>query len=148
MRRRVWPISGTTRELYDWGLTAAGFDVYTADDGASATAAMATHTPAIALSEVRLPDLDAFLTRCADARVPVIALTTDAFADHDALPCDEFHFRPAEAVPSRRGGESDPRRAYSSLRDRVSRSSRHGSCTFLPYGTAIRISPAARVDCR
>jgi DNA-binding response OmpR family regulator len=74
-----------TRELYDWGLSAAGFDVHSAADGTSATAAMGTHTPAIVVTETRLANLDALLTRCLDSKVPVIALTTNPFSQHYAL---------------------------------------------------------------
>ena len=45
-----------TRELYDLGLTAAGFDVRTADDTSSATLAFASHAPTIVVTETRLPD--------------------------------------------------------------------------------------------
>jgi DNA-binding response OmpR family regulator len=71
-----------TGELYAFGLSAAGFYVQTADDGTSATLAMATHTPAIVVTETRVANLDALLSRCADARVPVVALTTNPFSEH------------------------------------------------------------------
>ena len=66
-----------TRELYECGLTAAGFDVRTAHDDTSAIVALTAFMPAIVVSEMRLPDLGRLLTRCAEAGVPVIALTTD-----------------------------------------------------------------------
>jgi two-component system C4-dicarboxylate transport response regulator DctD len=71
-----------TRELYDWGLTTAGFDVQTADDGTSAMAALATDMPSVVVSEIRLPDFGALIARCSDAGVPVIALTTNPFSQH------------------------------------------------------------------
>jgi len=74
-----------TRELYDWGLTAAGFDVQTADDSTSATVALTTSRPTIVVSETRLSDLRALLMRCSDASVPVIALTTNPFSPPDVF---------------------------------------------------------------
>jgi len=75
-----------SRELYVLGLTAAGFQVFAAEDGASATVAFAAHAPAIVVSETRLPDVsDAeLLTRFWDAGVPVIALTTDPLSQRHA----------------------------------------------------------------
>ena len=72
-----------TRELYDVGLTAAGFDVRTADDTSSATLAFASHAPTIVVTETRLPDRSDLLTRFAAAGVPVIALTTSP--DHQVF---------------------------------------------------------------
>ena len=69
-----------TRELYDWGLTAAGFAVQAADDGMSAIAAMAISSPALVVSETRVPGFDVLLRRCAAAGVPVVALTTNPFS--------------------------------------------------------------------
>ena len=68
-----------SRELYVLGLTVAGFDVFAAEDGASAAVAFAAHMPAIVVSETRLPDMSAadLLAQFSDAGVPVIALTTD-----------------------------------------------------------------------
>jgi DNA-binding response OmpR family regulator len=74
-----------TRELYDCGLTAAGFDVQTADDSTSATVALTAYRPTIVVSEIRLLNLRALLTRCSDARVPVIALTTDPIFQPDVF---------------------------------------------------------------
>lgn len=73
-----------TRELYDVALRAAGFQVFPAHDAASAMIAFATHTPAIVVSETRLPDRSAaeLLTRFSDAGVPVVALTTDPLYQH------------------------------------------------------------------
>jgi DNA-binding response OmpR family regulator len=83
------PIRGTAtcsaRELYAFGLSVAGFYVQTADDGTSAALVLATHTPAIVVTETRLANLDALLTRCIDAKVPVVALTTNPFAEHHAF---------------------------------------------------------------
>ena len=79
-----------TRELYDLGLTAAGFDVRTADDTSSATLAFASHAPTIVVTETRLPDRSDLLTRFAAAGVPVIALTTS--------PLDHHAFRAGGAV--------------------------------------------------
>ena len=66
-----------TRELYDVGLTAAGFDVVTAHDAASAMIAFATRPPTIVVSETRIPGWNDMVTRLAAMGVPVIALTTD-----------------------------------------------------------------------
>ena len=60
-----------TRELYDMGLTAAGFDVVTAHDAALAMIAFTTHTPTIVVSETRLPGGSDMLTRFAAMGVPV-----------------------------------------------------------------------------
>jgi two-component system, OmpR family, response regulator len=75
-----------SRELYVLGLTKAGFEVFAAEDGASATLAFAAHAPAIAVSDTRLPDMSAaeLLARFSDAGVPVIALTTDPQYQHHA----------------------------------------------------------------
>ena len=74
-----------TRELYDLGLTAAGFDVWTADDTSSARVAFAAHAPTIVVSETRLPGGSDLLARFAAAGVPVIALTTAPPYQHHAL---------------------------------------------------------------
>src|SRR5688572_19046286 len=73
-----------TRELYDWGLRAAGFEVWTAADAASALIAFATHPPCVVVSETRLPhrSADDVLSRFLDAGVLVIALTTDPLYQH------------------------------------------------------------------
>ena len=60
-----------TRELYHLGPTAAGFDVRTADDAASATVAFASHVPTVVVSEVRLPGWSDQLTWLVHAGVPV-----------------------------------------------------------------------------
>ena len=73
-----------TRELYHLGLTAAGFDVRTADDAASASVALVSHAPTIVVSAMRLAGWSDLLTGFAAAGVPVIALTTDAL-DHQAV---------------------------------------------------------------
>jgi DNA-binding response OmpR family regulator len=66
-----------TRELYELGLTAAGFDVVAVADASAAMVACANLQPSIVVSETRLPDYGELMTRLADAGVPVIALTTD-----------------------------------------------------------------------
>jgi DNA-binding response OmpR family regulator len=73
-----------TRELYHLGLTAAGFDVRTAADAASATVAFTSHAPTVVVTETQLPDRSDLLTRFAAAGVPVIALTTSPL-DHHAF---------------------------------------------------------------
>ena len=67
-----------TRDLYDFGLTAAGFDVVTADGVASALLAFATHPPNIVVGAVGPRDCGerALLTCWARASIPVVALTT------------------------------------------------------------------------
>ena len=77
-----------SRELYVLGLTTAGFQVFAAEDGTSATRAFAAHAPAIVVSEMRLPDVSAaeLLARFSDAGVPVIALTTDPLSQRHARP--------------------------------------------------------------
>ena len=74
-----------TRELYHLGLTAAGFDVRTADDAASATVAFASHAPTIVVSEMRLPGRSDLLARAGVAGVAVIALTTNPLDHHAVL---------------------------------------------------------------
>lgn len=75
-----------SRELYVLGLAKAGFDVVAAADAASATVAFAAHTPAIVVSETRLPDQADLLTWFSDAGVSVIALTTDPLFSTRAIP--------------------------------------------------------------
>ena len=75
-----------SRELYVLGLTKAGFHVVAAADAASATVAFASRTPAIVVSETRLPDQTDLLTWLSDVGVPVIALTTDPLFFTGATP--------------------------------------------------------------
>ena len=67
-----------TRDLYDLGLTAAGFDVVTADEVASALLAFAAHPPHVVVGAVGPRDGGerALLSCWAAARIPVVALTT------------------------------------------------------------------------
>src|SRR5918999_3868700 len=64
------------RELYHLGLTAAGFQVWAANDTTSATDAFAAHAPTVVVCEMRLLGGTDLLRRFAAAGVPVIALTT------------------------------------------------------------------------
>jgi DNA-binding response OmpR family regulator len=74
-----------TRELYDVGLTAAGFEVVTVADMASAMIAFTMHRPTIVVSETRLPDGSDMLTNLARVGVPVIALTTEPLWERRAF---------------------------------------------------------------
>ena len=89
-----------TRELYHLGLTAAGFDVRTADDAASATVAFVSHAPTVVVTEMRRPDWSDLLTGFAAAGVPVIALTTSPLRS-SRLPRSRGGRRVDEALFSR-----------------------------------------------
>ena len=108
MKRRILVVEDTedNRRILNDLLTAAGYEIIEATDGATGVAMAIDQLPDLILMDMRLPEIDGVsATRMlkADAatqRIPVIALTAHIMdRDRDAAlaaGCDDFDTKPVE----------------------------------------------------
>jgi DNA-binding response OmpR family regulator len=74
-----------SRDLYELGLRAHGFDVFAVADAAAAMRACAHHPPTIVVSETRVRGWSDLLTSMVEKGMPIIALTTDPLFYHQSF---------------------------------------------------------------